>query len=67
MKPPVGKRFISPDQQTTFKIFEKQFGTDNNPWFFSEWQNEGELPSYILWGKEMYDTQVEFGYEEFEN
>ena len=61
---PVESEYISPDQETTFKVFAKEFATPQNPWQFSKWQNEGELPSILLQGKKMYEFQEEMGYEE---
>lgn len=60
---PVSGQFMFADGSTTFKIFSKEFGTRKVPYYFSEWQNEGELPSYILWPYLSYDAQEEAGFE----
>jgi hypothetical protein len=59
----VSEKYQFQDGTTTFSIFAKKFGTDDNPWYLSRWQNEGELPFYILWSQDMYDEQGESGYE----
>lgn len=59
------KTFKSSDGLTTFYKYEIPFGqNEDDIWYVSKWQNEGELPSYILWPDWMYDTQEEMGYEE---
>lgn len=59
---PVLSEYVSSDETTHFKVFDKAFGRDDDPWYFSKWQNDGEQPSYILWSKEMYEQQEELGY-----
>jgi len=59
---PVGKVLVSPDQDTTVRVYTAGLGQADDPWFLSVWQNKGERPSYILWPEEMYDMQEEMGY-----
>ncbi len=62
---PVQGKFISSDGLTRFKIFDVPVGAEDDKWLFSEWQNEGEKPSYTFWSEEMYYIQqMEAGYEE---
>jgi hypothetical protein len=59
---PLQAIFTSEDGETTFQVYDKQFGEEDDPWRFSKWQNQGQEPSYILWSQEMYDQQEELGY-----
>lgn len=59
---PVRAAYLSPDGTTTVKVFDRMFGGKDDPWYLSEWQNEGEESSFILWSEEMFEAQEEFGY-----
>ncbi len=54
----------SADGRTKVEIFAPPLGVDAN-YFLSRWHNDGEKPSYVLFPKEMYDTQL-IGDEETE-
>lgn len=47
----------SADKRTKVEIFNVGLGVDTN-FFLSRWRNEGEKPSYVLWPKEMYESQL---------
>ena len=56
---PVQSTFTSPDESGSFQVFAKEFGTPDNPWFITKWQNEGERPSIVIWSKDMIEFQEE--------
>jgi hypothetical protein len=60
---PIKAEYVFPDGSTRFKTFDKPFGKPDEPFYFSEWQNEGEQPSYIFWAETMYEAQEESGFE----
>lgn len=60
---PVAGRYQSHDGQTTVTIFDAMLGSQEDPWRISRWQNAGEEPSYVFWQQEMYDEQMELGFE----
>lgn len=62
----VGKKLFSPDETTQVTIYKREFGTPDNPWYISQWQNEGENPSFVIWSRGMYEQQEELGYTEIE-
>lgn len=57
----VKKRLKSADGLTRVIVYDKSIG--EMEYFLSKWTNEGEKPSYILWPGEMYEAQLEVGYE----
>lgn len=61
---PLKAKFQSPDNRTTVDIYNVRLGSEEDPWYVSQWQNEGEEPSYIFWAEEVYQWQVEAGYTE---
>ena len=61
---PIRNRYQSPDQQTAVTIYDVSLGRENDRWYLSRWQNQGEQPSFVLWSEEMYDEQVANGYTE---
>lgn len=64
-KAPVKTKLLSPDGTTTVKIFDVKLGQNDGAYYLSEWQNEGEKPSYILWQEGMYEEQLtESGFED---
>lgn len=56
---PVQGRYASPDGQARVEVYEKPLGQEEDRWFLSKWQNEGEEPSYVLWQEEVYEWQLE--------
>lgn len=61
---PVKGTYSSPDGETTVVIYDVPLGLEEDEWYISKWQNEGEKPSYVFWSAEMYEEQVELAYEE---
>lgn len=61
---PVSTVLIHPDGTTSVNVYAKAFGKpDDLCWHFSRWESEGDQPFYIIWSKEMYDEQEEFGFD----
>jgi hypothetical protein len=61
---PIRGKYKSPDGLTDVSIFDVKLGED---WYISKWQNKGEKPSFIFWPEEVYEWQVENGYQQIEN
>lgn len=51
----------SADGVATVVLYAPVIGDEDNPYYFSQWQDatEGSSPSYILWQEGMYDNLVE--------
>lgn len=55
---------VSPDGLTRVVVYDKTVG--EMEYFLSKWINEGERAAYVLWPWEMYEGQLEAGFEEEE-
>lgn len=48
-------------------MYNVPLGSEEDTWYLSQWQSEGEELSYVVWQEEVYQWQLEAGYTEIEN
>ncbi len=60
---PIRAKYQSPDKITTVTVYNAELGDE---WYLSRWQNKGEKPSYVFWHQEVYDWQLDAGYQKYE-
>jgi hypothetical protein len=60
---PIRAKYKSPDKITNVIIYDIELGDE---WYLSCWQNSGEKPSYVFWHQEVYDWQLDAGYQKYE-
>lgn len=59
---PVSIKYKSSDKMTDVVVYDIELG---DGWYMSRWQNIGEKPSYVFWYQEVYDWQLEAGYQKY--
>ena len=59
----VKAKYRSFDEKTDVTVYDVPLGQPVDLYYLSQWQNEGEQPSYVLWQEEWYDSQLEEGYQ----
>lgn len=60
---PIKAKYKSPDGITNVVIYDVEIGEN---WYLSRWQNSGEQASFIFWPEEVYEWQLESGYQKVE-
>lgn len=60
---PIRAKYKSSDGGTDVTVFDVELG---DSWYLSRWQDSGKKPSYVFWHQEVYDWQLDAGYQKYE-